>query len=138
VATFDYNSLIDDVDAILEEMGTDAVFVSVNPGTYDAATNDLTGGGPSTYNTRAAFVPWDKVFTDGKKYEWDDQFNHGTQVRLEEVRALMSAKATNGTALPAPKTGDRVNIGSVDYQVIECKPIQPALVAVVYDLTLRN
>lgn len=130
----DYNELKTTADDLLQEFGVLVTFRSLVAGTYTASSGSVAGADISDVSVYAAFVPWDEIYIDGSKYEWHKEYHEGTGVLLNDIRCLLSAK---GITTP-PKPGDAVIASGTKYQVIAVKPIQPALIPVLYDLQLRS
>lgn len=62
----------------------------------------------------------------------------GTNVPATDKQCLLSALATDGTALTAPKLDDTLtDAGGTVYSIVEIAPLAPAGLAIIYELTVR-
>lgn len=98
-----------------------------NVGTFDPATQSMSGGGaPSVNDGSGIELSFDIRQIDGKSILQDDK------------RFLLSPKKLDGTDMPEPTTKATVTLADGPFRIINCKPTKPAGVAIMYELQLRK
>lgn len=107
--------------AIIKSYGAAATLTRVEESAYDANTGELLVTTTTTQSIYAVVFDYDAKYIDG------------THVLRGDKQAYIG-----GAGVTAPRAGDVLTWGEVDYAVIACKPLQPALVAVLYELQVRG
>lgn len=116
-----YSEAAASAHAVLVELGADATLVSKTGVVYDVATARATAATTRSRTVRAVVFDYPQRYIDG------------TLIRQSDKQCYMS---TVGAGLP--KIGDAVVWGGVTHQVVNVKPLAPALTAVLFDLQLRT
>ena len=63
----------------------------------------------------------------------------GSDVTAADRQCILSGLKSDGTALSEPKVGDKLtDANSVAYTITEVSPLEPAGLAIIYDLTIRS
>lgn len=119
--SFDYTEIAADADELLAEFGAPATLKRVTAGGYDPATGDTTS---------ASSAEWISV---GVKLDYEQKQVDGTLIRRGDQRILLSV-----VGMVNPQTGDTLTIGIDVFNVIESRPLQPALVPVLFDVQVRG
>ena len=119
--SFDYTEIAADADELLTEFGAPATLKRVTAGGYDPATGDTTLPGAAE---------WTSV---GVKLDYEQKQVDGTLIRRGDQRILLSV-----INMVNPQTGDTLAIGADVFNVIESRPLQPALVPVLFDVQVRG
>lgn len=118
--TFDYAEIAADTLETLTEFGRDVTRKSFTSGVYDPATGLVT---PTTADTTRKGALFD--FGAGQTLE------RGTLIQSGDKRLLVDATAT-----VSPQ--DHFVVGGVEYVIVSIGSIEPAGVAVLFDLHLRG
>jgi hypothetical protein len=114
-----YEDLRDTAAEMLAEFGFSATLRSAGTPAYSAATS------AATSVTTASAVSC--VLLD-----YPAKFVDGSLIRQGDRLAYVSAKGA------APKAGDTLVCGGTSLTVVSCKPVAPALLAVLYELQVRS
>jgi hypothetical protein len=116
----DYGRMQASVNRILGGAGADVILNSAATGEYNAATGQAT----VTFTAHPSYA----VLLDYKQRDID-----GTLVKQGDQIAYMPPSVT-----ASPKTGDTLTIQGVDWKVVQCKPLAPGQVSVLYELQIRK
>lgn len=116
-----YSDLAADAHSLISEFGSAVTLTRVTPGGYDADTGITTGETTTNYTGY------------GVKFEYAANMIDGSRILQGDQRCYLS---TVGIVNPAPS--DTMTINSVVYRVVESRPLQPALVSVLFDCQLRG
>jgi hypothetical protein len=119
--SFDYTEIATDADELLTDFGAPATLKRVTAGGYDPETSTTTS--PST-------AEWTSV---GVKLDYEQKQVDSTLIRRGDQRILLSV-----INMVNPQTGDTLTIGTDVFNVIESRPLQPALVPVLFDVQVRG
>jgi hypothetical protein len=114
-----YSDLAATADQLLGEFGADATLKSRTVGAYDAATAAATV--TETSNTVKCAV-----------FDFADRHIDGTLVLSGDKDCYIRTKGK-----VAPRTGDVLVWGGVEYEIVRFKPLAPALIAVLWQVQLR-
>lgn len=110
---FDYASLRDDVDAILDEFGLAATL-------RQRATSGADAWDPTVTNTDSACV----VLFD----EYSDRERDGTLITERDRKVLIKA----GSLAVTPATGDQLIVSGVTYSLANVTQVAPGGTVVIY------
>lgn len=116
-----YSEAAASAHAVLTEVGANATLVSQTAVAYDPATGIATPPSTARKTVRAVVFDYPQRYIDG------------TLIRQSDKQCYMSTVGAG-----SPKTGDQVIWGGVTLQVINVKPLAPALIAVLWELQLRG
>jgi hypothetical protein len=116
-----YSELAATAAEIIAEFGGDATLRRKVPGVYDPATG-LTTIVSTDQVVRCVVIDYPQRFVDG------------TLIRVGDKQVYVGTAAGGMT----PKVGDSLLSGGVEYQVVNFKPLAPALVAVLWELQVRS
>ncbi|MBT2333621.1 hypothetical protein J7E49_06850 [Variovorax paradoxus] len=116
-----YDELAAVADELLTEFGAPAVLTRVTPGAYDPTTGGTTGDVTTTWTGT------------GAKFGYEQDAIDGTLIRQGDQRVYLS---TSG--IVNPQTGDTLTIGGIVYNVVASRPLQPALVSVLFEVQVRG
>lgn len=121
MATFDYEGLRADVDALLAEFGQDCVLRRQGaPVVVDPVEGTVTGGAPEEFEVTGVVTDYEDKLVDGETIKRGD--------RLVYVQAL-----------ERPRIGDTfVEQDGTEWAVVDFDAVDPAGVAVVYSMQLRR
>lgn len=108
-------------DEILKEFGTAVTVTRVTPGSYDPATGATTGDVTTTWTGT------------GARFEYAQREQDGTRIRIGDQRVYLSV-----VGIVNPQSGDTLTIGGTVFNVVESRPLQPALTAVLFDVQIRG
>lgn len=108
-------------DDILKEFGAPATLTRVTPGGYDPATATTTSDVTTTWTGT------------GAKFDYRQNEIDGTKIRQGDQRVYLSV-----VGIVNPQSGDTLTIGGTVYSVVESRPLQPALIAVLFDVQVRG
>lgn len=108
-------------DEILKEFGAAVVLTRVTPGGYDPATGTTTGDVTTTWTGT------------GARFDYRQNEVDGTKIRQGDQRAYLSV-----VGIVNPQSGDKLTMGGTEFNVVESRPLQPALVAVLFDVQVRG
>lgn len=114
-----YTELATIADQLIGEFGADATLKSRVPSVYDVATS-------------SAVVAWTTSTAKCAVFDFPDRLIDGTLVLAGDKDCYMRTKGK-----VAPRTGDSLVWGGVEYDVVNFKPLAPALVAVLWQVQLR-
>lgn len=115
----DWSAVAVDVAAGLLEAGTSATIVRA--GTSTGPTHNPTPGVPAEHSCTVVFDQWRA-----------DQID-GTLIQRGDLKILVAASGLAITPTPA----DTFRHAGKDYAIINVKPLQPAGVAVMYEMQCR-
>lgn len=121
MSAFDYTKTAATVDRLLKRFGASATLQRVVHGTYDPDTGTTTADTTST---------WTGV---GAKFDYEQKEIDGTNIRTGDQRVYLSV-----VGIVNPQSGDTLAIGATTYNVVASRPLQPALMAVLYDVQVRG
>jgi len=62
----------------------------------------------------------------------------GDSIRFGDCKLLVSTRAADNSAMPEPKTDERMLFDGGWWTVVRCAPIKPATVAVAYQVQVRR
>lgn len=116
-----YDEMAEVADEMLAEFGQGCTLSSVTIGDYDPAT-----GGASTTATSQTVT--------GAIFDYPQRFIDGTLILTGDKRVLVSPIGVTG----APKPGDTLTAGGIDYRVVDAKATAPAGIAVLWTLQVRK
>lgn len=108
-------------DEILKEFGAPVTLTRVTPGSYDPAAGTTTGDVTTT---------WTGV---GARFDYEQRAIDGTNIRQGDQRVYLSV-----AGIVNPQSGDTLTMGGKTFNVVESRPLQPALVAVLFDAQIRG
>lgn len=91
-------------------------------GTYDPATGVISVATTTTYPV------------DGLVVEYESKDIDGSLIKLGDKKILMTASDTT----PEPTSDYTLTMSSIDWAVINCNPIAPAGLAIVYEVQVRK
>jgi hypothetical protein len=74
----------------------------------------------------------------GVKVAYEASDIDGTLILATDQQMLLSPLQTNGAAMPEPKSGDTVTVGTSAFNVISVAKVEPFDVAVLFTLQLRG
>lgn len=115
-----YESLGSTASALIGSKGLAATLIKVTEGAYDPATSS---SAPATVSLAANVAVFD----------YKDRDIDGERVQRGDRRVLMSPDVQQ-----APEVGDKVNIQSVVYQVIDVITVSPGGIPVLYKIQVRK
>ncbi|MDN8612795.1 hypothetical protein [Variovorax ginsengisoli] len=116
-----YDEMAAVADEILKEFGGPAVLSRVTPAAYDPTTGTTTGETTTTWPAT------------GAKFDYEQNDIDGTKIRQGDQRVYLST-----IGVVNPQTGDTLTIAGTAYNVVASRPLQPALVAVLFDVQVRG
>lgn len=119
--SFDYGEMAALADEILLEFGAPVILTRTTPGAYDPATG-TTGGPVSTPYTGT-----------GAAFDYEAKDIDGTLIKAGDRRVYLST-----AGIVAPRTGDTLAIAGAALTVVAVRPLQPALLAVLFDVQCRG
>lgn len=120
-----YDDMQEVATNLVTEFGTSVSLRKIVSGAYDPATGAVTQS--STDHAGK-----------GIKVGYRQDMINGETVLQGDQMLFLTATKTDGTAMPAPDTTDRIVIGSSLYQIIADMTVQPAATTVVYKLQIRG
>lgn len=106
---------------LLAEYGGPAVLTRTTAGDYDPETGSTIGETVSTWNGT------------GARFDYSQNSIDGSLIRQGDQRVYLSV-----SGVVNPQTGDTLTMGGKVFTVIESRPLQPALVAVLYEVQVRG
>jgi hypothetical protein len=116
--TFDYASLRDDADAILDEFGLAGTL-------RQRATSGADAWSPTVTDTDTACV----VLFD----EYNDRERDGTLITERDRKVLIKA----GSLGVVPTTGDQLIVSSIAYSLMNVRQVAPGGTVVLYEAMAR-
>lgn len=121
------NALQDSIRTLLDTLGQDVTFRRVTEGTYDPATGQTGSATTDDETARVAFV------------NYRDELRDGQNIQMGDRKALMSATASDGSALSkTPKLQDQL-VGQGDtVKVVAVKTIRAGDVLTGWELQVRE
>lgn len=118
----DYSGLLSTATTQIADKGRSITLIHKNQGSYNSATDSISGQSSSSETVSAVFTEYDQKDIDG------------TLIKAGDKRAMISA---SGIA-SAPDTADQVTDGSLKYSIISVSTIQPGGTPLIYYLQLRR
>lgn len=116
-----YSDMASTAHAMLVEFGAPAILTRSVPGAYDPTTGAPGAATVTSYTGTGAVFEYQQKDIDGTLIQYGDQ------------RAYLST-----VGIINPQTGDTLTFNGVAFQVIASRPLQPALVSVLFDCQLRG
>jgi len=122
---FDYADLAASATDLVEEFGAPIVLERSIGAEYDASTSEV-------IDSRR------KVTGTAVREEYELRDIDGDSIRFGDVKLIVSTRAADGTAMPEPRTDERVLFDTTWWTVIRSAPIKHATVAVAYQVQARR
>lgn len=116
-----YDDLAADADSLISEFGASVTLTRVTPAAYDPTTGNTTGETTATWTGK------------GVKFDYAQRDQDGTRIRFGDQRVYLSV-----VGIVNPQSGDTLTIGGKVFTVVESRPLQPALTAVLFDVQVRG
>lgn len=117
----DYNEIAQDALTSIQEAGR-SFSITRSTGTFNPATNVITGPAPITYNIPGVMTSFANRDIDGEV------------IRLQDRKILLAA-----AGLPiVPNTSDKVTDGSDVWNIINVEEIRPASIPILYKIHVRK
>lgn len=119
----DYLSLKEGaVPQAFKSVGQPAILRRIVAGTVDPITSTVTDEVSTDY-------PCDAVESEFTIIEVD-----GTRIQAGDKKVFVSAPGS----MPEPSTTDTLLLGSIEYNILSCRPISPAGITLLYTLQVRR
>ena len=119
---FDYSALSEIAINEVKDKGRDVTLQYVTAGTYDPATDDISGDSDTNATVRMLQLNY-------KKSEID-----GTLIKSDDVMGLLA----NDSLTREPENGDKIIDNSVTFTIKNVKKVQPGDTILLYRLQLRG
>ena len=74
----------------------------------------------------------------GAKFDYEQRNIDGTKILQGDQQVYLAVQQDNGQAMPRPKAGDLVLVGTEAWRVVTAESIEPASVPVLYIVQVRK
>lgn len=117
---FNYTALAASATSLIRRAGAPVAFTRKGDSTYDTEAGDSEST-PQKSNGVAVRI------------EYTLQERQNSAILETDVRLLAAAEG-----LPQPQPGDEAVFDGDTYSVVDCRPIKPATIVIVYDIQARK